>query len=75
MLKIADNGPGVAASDRPRIVERFVRLDGSRHRPGHGLGLNLVAAIARLHDAELRFGAADPGLVVTVSFPALPADD
>ncbi len=40
---------------RERVVERFVRLDQSRTVPGSGLGLSLVAAVARLHGGELKF--------------------
>jgi signal transduction histidine kinase len=48
-ISVTDTGPGVAAADRDRIAQRFIRLEGSRTRAGHGLGLNLVAAVARLH--------------------------
>lgn len=68
-LSVSDNGPGVAAEDRERIVQRFIRLEGSRSTPGHGLGLNLVAAVARLHQARLSFGDNKPGLIVTIGFP------
>lgn len=71
ILSVEDNGPGLTPGDRRRITERFVRLDASRHRPGHGLGLNLVAAVARLHDAELIFEDARPGLRVDMAFRAL----
>jgi signal transduction histidine kinase len=50
-------------------VRRFTRLDQSRTTPGHGLGLNLVAAVARLHSAGLAFEDNRPGLVVTLDFP------
>ena len=68
-LSVSDNGPGVAAEDRERIVQRFIRLESSRSTPGHGLGLNLVAAVARLHKARLSFGDNRPGLIVAVDFP------
>jgi len=55
VLSVADDGPGVEVQDRNRILERFVRLEKSRSTPGNGLGLSLVAAIARAHNAELRF--------------------
>jgi signal transduction histidine kinase len=48
-IAVEDNGPGIAVADRARAVERFVRLDGARTRPGGGLGLAMVAAVARLH--------------------------
>jgi signal transduction histidine kinase len=68
-LSVADGGPGVPATDRERIVRRFTRLEQSRTTPGHGLGLNLVAAVARLHSAGLGFEDNSPGLVVTLDFP------
>jgi signal transduction histidine kinase len=70
VLAVADNGPGVAAEDRGRIVERFVRLERSRSTPGHGLGLNLVSAIAALHGGVLRFADNCPGLRAVLELPA-----
>ncbi|GAA0335178.1 ATP-binding protein [Sphingomonas oligophenolica] len=68
-LSVADNGPGVAAEDRPRIVRRFTRLDSSRTTPGHGLGLNLVAAIAAVHGGDVLIDDNRPGLRVTMVLP------
>ena len=68
-LEVIDSGPGVPVEDRQRIIRRFVRLDRSRSKSGHGLGLNLVEAIARLHRAELVFDDNHPGLVATLIFP------
>ncbi len=65
-LTVSDSGPGIAEADRARVLDRFVRLDGSRTTPGNGLGLSLVAAIARLHGADLRLEDAAPGLRVTL---------
>lgn len=62
-IVVADNGPGVAEADRALISRRFIRLDSSRSQAGHGLGLNLVAAVARLHRGALRFADNHPGLV------------
>jgi len=67
-LIVADSGPGIPAEDRERVLERFVRLDASRTSPGSGLGLSLVAAVAKLHRAELRLEDNAPGLKLTVSF-------
>ena len=50
------------------MLERFTRLDGSRSTRGSGLGLSLVAAVAKLHDASLELGDNNPGLIVTLSF-------
>ena len=68
-LMVADRGPGVAAQDRARVVERFVRLEGSRSRPGSGLGLSLATAVARLHHGALRLEDNAPGLRVTLELP------
>jgi len=67
-LHLADTGPGIPEQDRARVLERFVRLDESRGTPGSGLGLSLVAAVAKLHDATLELGDAGPGLAVTLVF-------
>ena len=68
VVSVADNGPGIAEDDRPRAVERFVRLEASRHSPGTGLGLSLVAAVARLHEARLELGDNHPGLRASMVF-------
>jgi len=51
------------------VLERFVRLDHSRHTPGNGLGLSLVKAVSELHHGTLCFDDAKPGLIVTMQFP------
>jgi signal transduction histidine kinase len=70
LVTVADNGRGVPPADRERIVQRFIRLEASRSAPGHGLGLNLVAAIAGLHCGALRFSDNHPGLRAIVELPA-----
>jgi signal transduction histidine kinase len=67
-LIVADNGPGIPKEDRARVTERFVRLESSRNSPGTGLGLSLVAAVARLHETELTFEDNHPGLRATMTF-------
>jgi signal transduction histidine kinase len=69
-LVVADNGPGIPQEDRPRVIERFVRLEASRNSPGTGLGLSLVSAVARLHDAEFTLSDNGPGLRAEIRFPA-----
>ena len=70
-LSVADTGPGIAAQDRARVLERFVRLEESRNSPGTGLGLSLVAAVARLHDATLTLADNAPGLKAVLLFPSM----
>ena len=65
---VADNGPGIPAEERRRVTDRFVRLESSRHSPGTGLGLSLVAAVARMHDAELLLDDNRPGLRAVLRF-------
>ena len=67
-LSVADDGPGIASADRERVLDRFVRLEHSRTTPGHGLGLSLVASIARAHNADLVLRDGNPGLSVDVQF-------
>jgi signal transduction histidine kinase len=67
-LVVADNGPGIPEEDLTRVTERFVRLESSRHSPGTGLGLSLVSAVARLHEAELILSDNQPGLRVDLRF-------
>jgi hypothetical protein len=68
LVTVADSGPGIPESERTRVLERFVRLEASRHSPGTGLGLSLVAAVARLHDARLLLEDNRPGLKATLRF-------
>jgi signal transduction histidine kinase len=69
-IVVTDRGPGVPASERERVLDRFVRLEASRSEPGSGLGLSLVAAVARLHGGTLRLEDNQPGLRVVLSLPA-----
>jgi len=68
-LTVADHGPGIAESDRGRVIERFVRLEQSRSQPGSGLGLSLAAAVARLHGGELKLEDNHPGLKTIIALP------
>ncbi|NBN78441.1 HAMP domain-containing protein [Microvirga tunisiensis] len=72
LLSVADNGPGIMAKDRDRVVDRFVRLEQSRSEPGYGLGLSLVRAIARLHGGTLVLADAQPGLLARLDLVAAP---
>ena len=74
-LSVQDDGPGVNTGDLPRLVHRFYRSERSRTTPGNGLGLSLVAAVAELHGARLHLENREPGLRVSLVFPALAGRD
>ena len=59
-ITVADNGPGIPENMRSHVVERFFRIDSSRATPGNGLGLSMVDAIAKLHDATLVLDDTNP---------------
>lgn len=63
-IRVADTGPGIAADDFPKLLRRFQRGDRSRGTPGTGLGLSLVAAIARLHGFGLAQCQAQQGCCI-----------
>ncbi|QHF22108.1 HAMP domain-containing protein [Rathayibacter sp. VKM Ac-2762] len=58
VLAVDDDGPGIPAAERERVLERFVRLDEGRARDagGSGLGLAIVAGIARAHGGRVVVG-------------------
>ncbi|KPF62636.1 hypothetical protein IP88_14410 [alpha proteobacterium AAP81b] len=61
-LSVADRGPGIPAERRAEALRKFGRLDPARSEGGVGLGLTLVAAVARLHGGALRLEDNAPGL-------------
>jgi signal transduction histidine kinase len=70
-LTIADDGPGIPASERNRVLERFTRLDDARARDtgGVGLGLAIVDDIVRIHEGRLAIADNAPGTRVTMTLP------
>ena len=68
-IVVADRGPGIPAADRERVLKRFVRLEASRSAPGTGLGLSLVAAVARLSGGTIALEDNAPGLRVVLTLP------
>ena len=66
---VQDDGPGIPAAERSRVVDRFYRLDQSRSLPGNGLGLSIVTAIASLHSGKLYLEDANPGLIARMILP------
>jgi signal transduction histidine kinase len=70
LIEVADNGPGVPPEERERVLQRWVRLEKSRTEPGSGLGLSLVAAVARLHKGTFRLEDNAPGVRAVMDLPA-----
>lgn len=69
MLEVSDQGPGIPASERGRVFDRFVRLEADRSSPGTGLGLSLVRAIVLRHEGRIELLEAAPGLRVRITLP------
>jgi len=65
-VAVADDGPGIPDDEKPKVTERFYRGDASRGTPGVGLGLSLVAAVAKLHGGVLELTDNHPGLRATL---------
>ncbi len=70
VVSIADDGPGIPAGEHEHVFKRFYRLEHSRYTPGNGLGLSLVAAVARLHGAQIEMLDNSPGLKLRFWFLA-----
>lgn len=70
VISVADDGPGIPLDEYQHVFIRFYRLERSRSTPGNGLGLSLVAAVARLHAAHIEMVDNAPGLKIQLRFPA-----
>jgi heavy metal sensor kinase len=72
MLSVRDSGPGIPASARDRVFERFVRLETARPTSGAGLGLPIARWIAEQHSGDLELDASSGGCRFVVTLPARP---
>lgn len=70
-IQLMDTGPGIPREARDKVFERFFRLETSRNTPGNGLGLSLVAAVAKLHHSQLELVDQTPGLGVIWRLPKI----
>jgi signal transduction histidine kinase len=75
LLSVADNGPGIPTDEHANVFKRFYRLERSRSTPGNGLGLSVVAAVARLHGAHIELLDNSPGLKLRFRLPTRPKTD
>ena len=74
VLRVIDNGPGIAMHERERVFDRFYRCEGTDNNTdvtGSGLGLAIVRSITQAHHAKLTLSdnLAGSGLMVTIIFP------
>jgi signal transduction histidine kinase len=67
VVRVSDSGSGVAPGERDKIFERFYRTFRNDRVPGSGLGLSIAAAIANLHDFDLRVEDNHPGALFVMS--------
>lgn len=63
-ITISDDGPGIPASERSAVLQRFYRSESTRTTPGSGLGLSIVQAVVHLHEFRLTLSDANPGTCV-----------
>jgi signal transduction histidine kinase len=68
IVRVKDTGAGISEHERDAVLRRFYRSDKAGNTSGLGLGLNLVAAIARLHGFRLTI-VPGPGCVVEIGCP------
>jgi two-component system OmpR family sensor kinase len=71
VIRVSDEGPGIAAEDQGRIFDRFYRVDNSRTRGngGTGLGLAMVRSIAEAHEGTVEVTSEPGRTVFTVWLP------
>jgi signal transduction histidine kinase len=68
-IVVQDNGPGIPADEREKVMTRFYRGDQSRTLPGNGLGLPIVTSISHLHSGTFALEDASPGLTARIVLP------
>jgi signal transduction histidine kinase len=69
VLTVSDDGPGVPKAEHDNLFKRFYRVNAARSKPGNGLGLSIVAAIADLHGAHYWISDRSEGFSISVEFP------
>jgi two-component system sensor histidine kinase MprB len=66
---VADQGPGIAEEDLPRIFDRFYRSATARAKPGAGLGLAIVREAAEAHGGKATAESSASGAQFRISLP------
>jgi signal transduction histidine kinase len=70
-LRIQDDGPGIPELHRERVFEPFFRTPEARSGAvrGHGIGLSLIAHVARVHGGSPHFAATERGTCLVIVLP------
>ncbi|HEX3989846.1 MAG TPA: HAMP domain-containing sensor histidine kinase [Acetobacteraceae bacterium] len=71
VAEVLDAGPGIPGEMREKVFQRFFRLERSRTTPGTGLGLSLVAAVAKIHHSSVQFVDRGPRFSVRLLIPSI----
>jgi signal transduction histidine kinase len=71
IVRVKDTGSGIGEHERDAVLRRFYRSDKTKHISGSGLGLDLVAAIVKLHGFRFTI-VPGPGCVVEIACPYAP---
>jgi two-component system sensor histidine kinase MprB len=69
-VSVADEGPGIPATDLPHIFDRFYRSPAARSKPGSGLGLSIVRQIAETHGGHVAAQHSPHGTEMVLTLPA-----
>jgi len=71
VVRVSDNGPGLAQRDLERVFTPFYRTDEAKGRTdnGVGLGLSIARAVARAHGGDITLSSGAGGLVAEVVLP------
>lgn len=69
VVHVVDDGPGIAAADRPYVFDRFYRARATSDRPGTGLGLAIVRGVAEAHGGSVRVVDVECGTRIELAFP------
>lgn len=74
LLEVEDDGPGIPAEERTRVLDRFYRVQGTGGE-GNGLGLAIAQEIARVHHSQLvlQSGLQGRGLRLSILLESAPA--
>jgi len=68
-IAVTDDGEGIPVDYREKVFDRFYRRESHRGTAGNGLGLSLVAAVAKLHGGQVSLKDNYPGVNAVLAIP------